>query len=174
MAAAKPNQHGYRSVASKWSSGNLQFLDSSGNVIFTIDAANRKFTVPASSTIDLSAATITALPALTVTQFKNGAPTAETYAATVSIDTTKGAHRIAGANGTSAASTFNASTTGANGDELLIEVTSDAGGTCTITFGTNFKSSGTLAVTASHYASVYFMSDGTNWKEQGRSAIIAS
>lgn len=59
MAAAKPNQHGYRSVASKWSSGNLQFLDASGNVIYTIDAANRKVTIPASSTLDTSAGTLT-------------------------------------------------------------------------------------------------------------------
>lgn len=174
MAAAKPNQHGYRAVASKWSSGNLQYLDSSNNVILTIDAANRKLTLPSGATIDMSAATITALPAVTVNQFKNGAAVAETYAATVSIDTTKGFHRIAGANGTAAASTFNASTTGADGDELVIEVTSTAAGTCTITFGTNFKTSATLAVTASHYGSVYFISDGTNWKEQGRSAIIAS
>ncbi len=154
MAAAKPNQHGYRSVSTKWSSGNLQFLDSSGNVIATFDAANRKLTA--------------------LSMVGNGAAVAETYAATVSVDTTKGFHRIAGSNGTSATATYNASTTGADGDELMIETTSDSGGTCTITFGTHFKSQGTLAVTASHYASVWFISDGTNWKEQGRSAIIAS
>lgn len=171
MAASKPNQHGFRAVSTKWSSGNLQFLDSSGNVIFTIDAANRKLTIPSGATIDMSAGTVANFVS---SLFKNGAAVAEAYAATVSIDTTKGFHRIAGANGTAAAATFNASTTGADGDELLIEVTSTAAGTCTITFGTNFKSSGTLAVTASHYASVWFVSDGTNWKEEGRSAIIAS
>jgi hypothetical protein len=154
MAAAKPNQHGYRGVSTKWTSGNLQFSDTSGNAIMVLDATNRKIAG--------------------INMIGNGAAVAETYAATVSIDTTKGFHRIAGSNATAAASTFNASTTGNDGDELMIEVTSDSGGTCTITFGTHFKPSGTLAVTLSHYASVWFISDGTNWKEQGRSAIIAS
>ena len=58
MAAAKPNGTGYRSVASKWSNGNLQFLDASGNVIYTIDAANRKLTLPSGSTLDTSAASL--------------------------------------------------------------------------------------------------------------------
>lgn len=162
---------GHPGVFTKWVSGNLQWLDHSGNVIATFDGVNRKLTVPAGSTFDASAGTVTPAP---TSLFKNGAAVAETYAATVSIDTTKGFHRIAGANGTAAASTFNASTTGNDGDELLIEVTSTAAGTCTITFGTNFKTQGTLAVTASHYGSVWFVSDGTNWKEEGRSAIIAS
>jgi hypothetical protein len=162
MAASKPNQHGYRAVSTKWSSGNLQYLDSSGNVIFTVDAANRLLSIPAGSGVINSG------------RVNEGAAVAETYAATVSIDTTKPFHRIAGSNATSATATFNASTHGNDGDDLTIEVTSDSGGTCTITFGTNFKSSGTLAVTASHYASVWFTSDGTNWKEQSRSAIIAS
>lgn len=121
--------------------------------------------VGAGGTLDASAGTVVPF---SQSLFKNGAAVAETYGSTVSIDSTKGFHRIAGANGTAAASTFNASTTGADGDELLIEVTSTAAGTCTITFGTNFKTQGTLAVTASHYASVWFVSDGTNWKEQAQ------
>jgi hypothetical protein len=131
-------------------------------------SASKALVVGASKNLDVLTVTN-----LTTTQEHFGAATAEAYSATVSIDSTKGMHRIAGANGTSATSTFNATTTGAD-DQMTIEVTSTAAGTCTITFGTNFKSSGTLAVTASHYASVQFISDGTNWKEQTRSAIIAS
>lgn len=46
-------------VSSKWVAGNLVFYDKSGNAIFTIDGANRKQTFPASSVLDVSAATLT-------------------------------------------------------------------------------------------------------------------
>lgn len=46
---------GHPSVHSKWSSGNLQWTDSSGNVIATLDGANRKLTLPSGSHLDVSA-----------------------------------------------------------------------------------------------------------------------
>lgn len=103
-----------------------------------------------------------------------GTTVAEAYAAVIALDATQVRHRIAGVSTTSAAPTINAAYAGVDGDVLLVEVTSDASGTCTVTFGTHFKPSATLAVTASHYASVLFVSDGVNWKEQYRSAIVAS
>lgn len=55
MTVGKPSRSGYRAVSTKWSSGNLQWIDSSGNVIATIDATNRKFTFPSGSAVDTSA-----------------------------------------------------------------------------------------------------------------------
>ena len=41
-------------------------------------------------------------------------------------------------------------------------------GTCTITFASTFRPSGTLAQAATKVSIVTFLSDGTNWIEQSR------
>jgi hypothetical protein len=44
-------------VKTRWTSGNLEWLDASGNIIATWDGTNRKLTFPSGSALDLSAAT---------------------------------------------------------------------------------------------------------------------
>ncbi len=105
-----------------------------------------------------------------------GTATAETQAASTTIDVTKTLHRIAtdGAN-FSGASNFVASAGGSDGDVLIIHVKNAASnGTTTVTFSTHFKPSATLAVLQGDQATVMFVSDGTNWNEVNRSAIFAS
>lgn len=68
--------------------------------------------------------------------------------------------------------TFNATGTGVTDQELTIIIVNDATGAKTITFGTNFKSIGTLVGTVSKQATIRFISDGTNWIEVGRTLVI--
>lgn len=46
-------------VKTRWTSGNLEFLDKSGNIIATIDGTNRKITFASGAVLDVSAATST-------------------------------------------------------------------------------------------------------------------
>lgn len=68
--------------------------------------------------------------------------------------------------------TFNATAGGVADQELTIIIVNDATGAKTITFGTNFKSTGTLVGTVSKQATIRFISDGTNWIEVGRTLVI--
>jgi len=92
-----------------------------------------------------------------------------TYATpTYALDTTLGTY-IAGA--TAAGNvTVNAATVLAAGTCLTMQFTSDAGGGRVITFGTGFRPTGTLTLTASKTHVIQFWSDGTNWVELARSA----
>lgn len=75
--------------------------------------------------------------------------------------------RIAATSNTAA--TINAATVPRAGYILRISFTTDATGGNVITFGTNFKSTGTLTLaTASKYYSITFVSDGTSLIELGR------
>lgn len=55
------------------------------------------------------------------------------------------------------------------GGLLTVQVTNDASGARTITFGTGFRATGTLVGTNSKILLVSFASDGTTWNETGRS-----
>ncbi len=99
--------------------------------------------------------------------------TSATYAATVSIDVTISHHVVQTSFTTSATSTFNASAAGTAGDVLIIVTEADASGTTTVTFGTNLKSSGTQATTASHFSTITFISDGSRYVEVSRVTNLA-
>lgn len=91
-----------------------------------------------------------------------------TYATAISLDTTKGnLHKTTTVDATGNA-TINASDAGIAGQQITILIANDATSGKTITFGTNFKSSGTLTGTISKSATVSFWSDGTSWYESGR------
>lgn len=67
---------------------------------------------------------------------------------------------------------INATTVGVQGQPLIIKVLTSGTSSYTLTFGTNFKSTGTLAtgtVTAKTFM-VGFLSDGTNYIETFRTA----
>lgn len=55
------------------------------------------------------------------------------------------------------------------GGILNVQVTNDASGARTITFGTGFRATGTLVGTNSKILLVSFVSDGTTWNESSRS-----
>jgi len=54
--------------------------------------------------------------------------------------------------------------------DLVIQINNDAGGARTITFGTGFRSTGTVVGTASKAILVSFYWDGLTWNETGRSS----
>jgi hypothetical protein len=91
------------------------------------------------------------------------------YATSLALDPTQGAlcQVITTAAGNS---TFTASSLGKFGQNWTIEVANDAGGARTITFSTGFRATATVVGTASKSILVEFVSDGTVWKESGRSA----
>jgi hypothetical protein len=112
----------------------------------------------------------------TITQ---GTPLYETYS-TVSFGspisltftaTDGNTRRIACSSSTAA--TINAATVPRAGYALQISFTTDATGGNVITFGTNFKTTGTYTLTgASKYFQITFISDGTNLLEVSRTAAV--
>jgi len=69
------------------------------------------------------------------------------------------------------AMTVNAVTTNAQEyDELVFILLSDTTSR-TVTFGTNFKTTGTIAPAISKSATISFVFDGTNWLETGRAVM---
>ena len=94
----------------------------------------------------------------------NPATYALTYANPLSVDITKGdVFTVTTTSGVGNA-TFNASAVGVAGRTITFEITNDASANRTITFGSNFKSAGTLVGTTSKTATITFRSDGTNWR----------
>ena len=93
-----------------------------------------------------------------------------TYAATITVDgglstrvkivTTSGV-------GNSTLSMLNG---GKPGQKLTVQIDNDSGGARTITFGTSFRSTGTVVGTASKSILVLFESDGTNFLEIARTS----
>jgi len=99
-----------------------------------------------------------------------------TYAATVDISSILNYSnyvRINGINATSATCTVSTTNVSLAGAMLSVACVSTATGTCTYTFGTGFKVSGTAAATTLTSMTVTFRSNGTNWEETGRSLAIA-
>lgn len=95
-----------------------------------------------------------------------------TYAATISLDVTKSDfHKTTTVNATGNA-TINASTGGVAGQWMELLIVNDATSAKTITFGTNFKVTGTVVGTVSKAAALRFRSDGTSWWEMSRNLVI--
>lgn len=94
------------------------------------------------------------------------------YAATISLDVTKPhVHSTTTINATGNA-TINASAAGNAGEEMTIIITNDATSGKVITFGTNFKTTGTITGTVSKSATIKFVSDGSNWYETSRTLAL--
>ena len=98
--------------------------------------------------------------------------TTPTYSATVALTTTQVMTILYEITTTSAVgnATITASTGGTEGQLLVIRINNDATAARTITFGTNFRSSGTVTGTVSLSITVVFISNGTAWVEMSRSA----
>lgn len=103
-----------------------------------------------------------------------GAPVyAPTYAAAMAVDTLNNSGVIInGVNATSATCALTTLFGGQAMQEFWVMV-KDTGGV-TLTFGTKFKSAGTVNPTTGKAIIVYFLSDGTNWIESGRNAAAVT
>jgi hypothetical protein len=91
------------------------------------------------------------------------AATTETFSGTIALTfgADKGNTRIIDCS-SSTASTLNAASVPAAGYMLIIRFKTDGTASNTITFGTNFKKTGTYALnSANHYYQIMFVSDGT-------------
>ena len=103
------------------------------------------------------------------------AATTDTFSATISMSVAaavNAVHSIACTGST--ASTINLSGSGSVGQLLVIVFTTDATGGNVITYGTNFKSTGTHTLTgASKRFTSFFMSDGTYFCEIARTAALS-
>lgn len=100
------------------------------------------------------------------------APT-DTFASTITADVTKSLHVIAAASGTSATCTVTPSAAGSAGDLLVFRIATTSAGTVTFTFASTFVPNGTLAVQASKFATIAFVSDGSRWCELFRTTDLA-
>ena len=101
----------------------------------------------------------------------NMAATTETFGATIalSFDATKGNTRIINCSSSTSA-TINAATVPAAGYLLIIRFSTDGTASNTITFGTNFKDTGTYSLnSANHWYTATFVSDGQYLVEVCRS-----
>lgn len=99
------------------------------------------------------------------------AASTETFSGTISLtfSATKGNTRIIDCS-SNTASTINAASVPAAGYILIIRFKTDGTASNTITFGTNFKKTGTYALNnANHYYQIMFVSDGTQLCEVCRS-----
>ena len=95
-----------------------------------------------------------------------------TYAGTITLDVTLGnLHKTTTVDATGNA-TINASGVGVAGQHMWILIVNDATSGKVITFGTNFKSTGTLTGTTSKQATIHFISDGVSWSEVARSLAL--
>jgi|GEM_PF-4552691 len=83
-------------------------------------------------------------------------------------------HKIAGVAATSATNTLNAPGPGQFGQELILIITDNGG--ITLTFGTNFATTGTVNPGTGKAIVVEFVSDGVFWIEKCRtsSAVTAT
>lgn len=101
-----------------------------------------------------------------------------TYSATQAIAPILLYSRYVEINGVSTVSTTTTVTTSfvaTPGAQLIVNVLASASGTVTATFGTGFKTTATVAATASTNFPVTFVSNGVNWVEVARpTAAVAN
>src|SRR3990167_4913761 len=90
------------------------------------------------------------------------------YSTLVVFDPTLGGFCQVRTNGDYGAATINTTTPGEKGQELYVKIDNDSDGNKTITFGTPFKVTGTVAGSTSVSAVLHFISDGTNLWEVSR------
>jgi hypothetical protein len=95
-----------------------------------------------------------------------------TYSGTITLDVQKGnVHKTTTVNATGNA-TINASTAGQAGQHMWVLIANDATSGKTITFGTNFLTTGTIVGTVSKSATIHFISDGTAFYEVSRTLVL--
>ncbi len=91
-----------------------------------------------------------------------------TYAAPISLDPSAGTNFKTTTVNATGSVTINALSAGQTGQILTLLIENDATSGKVITFGTNFRSVGTLTGIVSKGSTIAFMSDGTNWIELHR------
>lgn len=95
-----------------------------------------------------------------------------TYARTILLETTSGdMHKTITSNAVGNA-TINAATAGLAGQHMWVIVANDLLSPKTVSFGTNFRSTGALTGAPGKSATVQFISDGTAWFEVARTTNL--
>jgi hypothetical protein len=97
-------------------------------------------------------------------------PYAPTYAASITLDVGVTSYANVVTTAAIGNASILASSGGLPGQRLSVIISNDSGGARTITFSTNFRATGTVVGTASKVIAVNFVSDGSKFIEQGRSA----
>jgi len=90
------------------------------------------------------------------------------YSSVVVFDADQNGFHQVRTNGDYGNATINMNHGGQKGQEIYIRVDNDSDGNKTITFGTPFKVTGTVAGSTSVSAMLHFISDGTNFWEVSR------
>ena len=98
----------------------------------------------------------------TTTQFN------PTYASAITLDTTAGTTFFLTTTSAVGNSTLTPGTINPAGQQIQIVILGDASASRTITFGTGFLATGTLATVTSKSVSIDFTSNGTAYVETGR------
>ena len=93
-----------------------------------------------------------------------------TYASTISIDASQYSYWDIVTTAAVGNATITCSNPGNPGNQVSIQIDNDASGARTITFGTGFRSTGTVTGTTSKSILVTFVSNGTSLLEDGRSS----
>lgn len=117
-----------------------------------------------------TSSTVTAKGGLSVGGISTGTPATLGSAATVTFTPTTAVTQHTPTQN----ETINFATPAPAGTELFLEVITSGASSFTLTFGSNTKSTGTLATgtTTGKYFVVAFVSDGTNWVETSRTTAM--
>lgn len=156
-------------VVKKDSSANAVTISAAGNS--TINGAASYVLSKLNQTVVLQADGVSNYRVTSQSGSGKASSTALTSSATIALDPSLNENFTLTAGHTA---TINAASTGVMGQDLYLYVLTSGTSSFTLTFGTNFLSSGTLAtgtVDAKKFL-VKFKSDGVKWLEQSRTAAL--
>lgn len=177
------------SLQNKWKTLYInELVDGDGNIIKSFDFIVINTTnfnkildqtdntlQKALNTIDVNAVSITGdtiKGSILVNGNLSGSMDTMIYASTIALDPLlPNLHKTTTINTTGNA-TINATGAGIAGEHIWVSIINDSTSGKTITFGTNFKSSGTITGTASKTATIHFISDGINFYEVSRTLTL--
>lgn len=95
------------------------------------------------------------------------------YSAVVVLDADLGGFYQLRTNGDYGDATINANHPGQEGQEMYVKLDNDTDGNKTITFGTPFKTTGTVTGSTAASATLHFISDGSSFWEVSRTTGLA-
>ena len=95
------------------------------------------------------------------------------YSAVVVLDTDLAGLKVLRTNGDYGNATINLTHPGQRGQEMYLKLENDTDGNKVLTFGTPFKTTGTLTGSTAAFAIVHFISDGSNFCEVSRTTGLS-
>ncbi len=178
------------------STGTVNVGNSLAGAVVIASGANSSFIVTGGSltlqTLTSGAVVINSVGALTITHgsastwsmtgaltFSGGlviesSAASVAFGATMALVVASNTITVAATHTTSATATINCAAAAPAGAQITLVITEGAGtGTVVTTFGTHFKSAGTLTTASSGTSAISFAGDGTNWNETGRGTTLS-